>query len=85
MMSHRPIHWRDLRSFQASLRTAITLDFDRVASCHESWQTIPEGGKAVIREAVGWILELSRLDGMRIRFDLIRRHPRWSFETWQSF
>lgn len=73
--SYQPPMWRDLPRYQEALRRALALRFEYVAYCHGSWRAIENHGTSRLGDALGWITQLSRLEGARLTLDFVRRHP----------
>jgi hypothetical protein len=67
--------WRDLPRYRAAPRRAFALPFEDVAYCHGAWRAIDGQGNPRLREALGWIVELSSFEAMKLSFDFVRRHP----------
>lgn len=73
--SYQPPMWRDLPRYQEALRRALALRFEHVAYCHGSWRAIENDGTKRLGDALRWITQLSRLNGARLTFEFVRRHP----------
>jgi hypothetical protein len=73
--SYQPPMWTNLSAYRGSLERALSLDFNSVAYNHGSWRAIPEQGPARLREVLGFVLGLSRWDGLALTLDFVRRHP----------
>jgi hypothetical protein len=73
--SYQPAMWNDLGRYQASLRRALALEFENVASCHGPWRSIEGRARDRLRENLGWVLELGKLGGVGLLGDFARRHP----------
>jgi hypothetical protein len=67
--------WNDLGAFQASLRRALALEFDHAASCHGPWRAVDGRANERLRESLTWLLDLSKLGGLGLLGDFVRRHP----------
>jgi hypothetical protein len=73
--SYQPVMWNDLGLYQASLRRALALDFDRIASCHGSFRSVEGRAKERLQESLSWLLALGKLGGLAHVGDFVRRHP----------
>jgi hypothetical protein len=77
--SYQPPMWKDLSTYQASMRRALEHGFDNVASSHGAWKCSDGDDKALLQRSVEWFLALDRIDGIRLVADFAWRHPKMTY------
>lgn len=78
---YQPLMWTDITAYQASLRRALDLGFDNLASSHGSWSAIRGNAAAVLQHELRWLLELSKLQTVGLVLNFVKQHPYvfWKF------